>query len=94
MIIASTWVLAVVARPYQWWKVALVALSVLAYLLIFSWPLTQSLFLLDTGNAEAMRTGLVAGLVGAVLIELAWWLRGRLFGEPVRVWQTASADEA
>ena len=92
MIVAATWVLAVVARPYQWWKVALVLVSALAYLLIFSWPFTQSLFLLDIGNADAVRTGLFAGLIGAVLIELTWWLRGRLFGEPLRLWNRRQPD--
>ncbi|MFT4225947.1 HAD-IC family P-type ATPase [Micropruina sp.] len=92
MIVAATWVLAVVARPYQWWKVALVLVSGLAYLLIFSWPFTQSLFLLDVGNADALRTGLVAGLIGAVLIELTWWLRGRFFGEPLRLWYRREPD--
>ncbi len=92
MIVAATWVLAVVARPYQWSKVALVLVSGLAYLLIFSWPFTQSLFLLDVGNAGALRTGLVAGLIGAVLIELTWWLRGRFFGEPLRLWYRREPD--
>ncbi len=94
MIVAATWVLAVVARPYQWWKVALVLVSGLAYLLIFSWPFTQSLFLLDIGNADALRTGLIAGLIGAVLIELTWWLRGRFFGEPLRLWYRREPDAA
>ena len=92
MIIASTWVLAVVARPYQWWKVGLVVVSLLAYLLIFSWPFTRSLFLLDTGNSAAMATGVTMGLIGAALVEAAWWLRGRIFGEPLVFWQRAGVS--
>lgn len=92
MIVAATWVLAVVARPYRWWKVALVLASALAYLLIFSWPFTQSLFLLDVGNAAAMSTGLFAGLAGAALIELVWWARGALFAEPRVFWTPRGAD--
>ena len=87
MIVAATWVLAVVARPYDVWKVGLVLASGLAYLVIFSWPLTQSLFLLDVGNAQAMTVGLTWGLVGAVLIEALWWFRGRVFGEPLVFWK-------
>jgi cation-transporting P-type ATPase E len=93
MIVAATWVLAVVARPYQWWKIALVVVSGLAYLLIFSWPLTQSLFLLDVGDTQAMTLGLLAGLVGAALIEIAWWVRGVVFNEP-RVFWTPRAEDA
>ncbi|MEZ5130087.1 MAG: cation-translocating P-type ATPase, partial [Micropruina glycogenica] len=86
LIVAATWVLAVVARPYRWWRIALVLLSLLAYLLIFTWPFTQSLFFLDTGNTSAMGTGLLWGLVGAVLIEALWWLRGKVFGAPLVFW--------
>ena len=92
MIVAASWVLAVVARPYEWWKVALVVVSMLAYLLIFTWPFTQRLFLLDIGNPEAMITGLTWGVVGAVLIEALWWIRGRVFGEPLVLWK--KQDEA
>ncbi len=92
MIVAATWVLAVVARPYQWWKVALVLLSGLAYLLIFSWPFAQRLFLLDVGNAPAMTLGLTVGLVGAALIELVWWVTGRVFNEPRVFWRPRAQD--
>jgi len=89
MIVAATWVLAVVARPYEWWKVALVVTSGVAYLLIFNWPFASSLFLLDPGNPAAMRIGLIAGLIGAVLVEAAWWIGGLVFGEPRVFWKPA-----
>ncbi|MDQ1319386.1 MAG: cation-transporting P-type ATPase, partial [Actinomycetota bacterium] len=38
LLIGGLWVLAVVARPYQWWRVALVTVSALAYVVIFSIP--------------------------------------------------------
>ncbi len=93
MIVAATWVLAVVARPYQWWKVGLVVTSGLAYLLIFSWPFAQRLFLLDVGNGPAMSVGLLAGVIGAALIEVVWWVRGTVFNEP-RVFWTPRAEDA
>ena len=86
LIIVATWVLSVVARPYEWWKVALLVLSVAAYVAIFLVPFTQSLFLLDAGNAAMMRTGLTVGLAGAATIEAIWWIQGRLRGEPRRWW--------
>ena len=39
LLISALWVLAVVARPYQWWRVALVATSAVAYVVIFAVPL-------------------------------------------------------
>lgn len=90
LIVASTWVLSVVARPYRWWKVGLVALSLGAYLLIFTWPVTQRLLYLDTSNVAMMGVGLTAGLIGAALVEILWWVRGRVFGEPLRFWEPGS----
>lgn len=92
LIIAATWVLAVVARPYEWWRVALVAASFGAYSLIFFNPATQHLFLLDTSDRSMMLVGLVCGLVGAVLIELTWWVRGWVFGEKHRFWRRREVD--
>jgi len=88
LIVVATWVLSVVARPYEWWKVALLVVSAAAYLAIFLIPFTQSLFLLDAGNAAMMRTGLTIGAVGAAVIEAMWWIQGRLRGEPRRWWAT------
>ena len=92
MIVVATWVLAVVARPYEAWKVALVLVSGLAYVVIFTWPFTQSLFLLDIGDTAAMRLGLILGLIGAVLIEAMWWVRGLVFGESLVLWKKQVAD--
>jgi cation-transporting ATPase E len=88
LIVVATWVLSVIARPYEWWKVALLVLSGAAYLAIFLVPFTQSLFLLDTSNTAMMRTGLTIGLGGAVAIEAIWWIQGRLQGQPRRWWVT------
>ena len=86
LIVAATWVLAVVARPYEWWKVALIGLSVVAYALIFLLPWTQSLFLLDASDTTAMTRALGIGFVAAVVIEAAWWIQGRVRGEKRRLW--------
>ena len=86
LIVAATWVLAVVARPYEWWKVALIGLSAAAYALIFLLPWTQSLFLLDASDSTSMTRALGVGLVAAVVIEAAWWIQGRMRGERRRLW--------
>lgn len=88
LIISATWVLSVVARPYEWWRILLVVASVSAYLVIFTWPVTQQLFFLDTSNTAVMVVGLVAGSIGAGLIELTWWVRGLVFGEKQQFWKT------
>lgn len=87
LLASSLWVLAVVARPYQWWRVLLVACSMLAYVLIFSIPLAQELFMLDPTNMKVTSVALGIGLAGAALIEVLWWVQGRVLGEERCVWR-------
>ncbi len=87
LLVASVWVLAVVARPYEWWRVALVAASGLAYVVIFALPLAQRTFLLDPSNLALTSMGLMIGGIGAVLVEIAWWVEGKLSGEPRKLWR-------
>lgn len=87
LLVTALWVLAVVARPYQWWRVGLVAASALAYVVIFSIPVAQHLFLLDPTNVKITSTALGIGLAGAVLIEALWWVQGALLGERRRLWR-------
>ena len=87
LLVTAVWVLAVVARPYQWWRVALVTVSGLAYVVIFSIPFAQKSFMLDPSNAVITSMALAIGLVGAAVIELIWWVQGRILGERRRLWK-------
>ncbi len=87
LLVTAIWVLAVVARPYQWWRVALVAGSGLAYLVIFSIPLAQRTFMLDPSNLEVTTIALVIGVSGAACIEAMWWAQGAFIGERRRLWR-------
>lgn len=88
LLVSAVWVLAVVARPYQWWRVVLVAASALAYVVIFSIPWAQQQFMLDPSNLALTSAAVGIGLVGAGAIEVLWWLQGRWLGEPRRLWRT------
>ena len=88
LLVSALWVLAVVARPYEWWRVALVAASALAYVLIFSLPPAWKLFLLDPTNLATTSTALAIGLVGAAAVEVIWWVQGRVLGETRRLWRS------
>ena len=87
LLIGALWVLAVVARPYQWWRVGLVASSAVGYLLIFALPLAREKFMLDPSNVTTTVTAMLIGLLAAVLIEASWWIQGRLLGEPRALWR-------
>jgi cation-transporting ATPase E len=87
LLVAAVWVLAVAARPYQWWRVVLVSACGLAYLVIFSVPWAQKKFLLDPSNLTVTLTALAIGVMGAAAIESMWWLRARLLGVQPRLWR-------
>ena len=91
LLMGAVWVLAVVARPYQWWRVALVATSGLAYVVIFAIPLARKTFMLDPSNLEVTSTGLALGLLAAGLVEALWWVQGRVLGERRTLWRTEPA---
>ncbi|NKX90804.1 cation-translocating P-type ATPase [Nocardia coubleae] len=80
LIMIAVWVLALVARPYVWWKVVLIAVSVLAYVALFTIPFTREFFKLDPSNPRLTLAAVVCGVIGIVLVELAWWVQARLTG--------------
>jgi cation-transporting ATPase E len=87
LLVAALWVLAVVARPYQWWRVALVLVSMLAYVVIFAIPLARDVFMLDPSNVAVTATAFGIGVIAAAVIEAAWWVQGRMLGETRRLWK-------
>ncbi|OBK53516.1 HAD-IC family P-type ATPase [Mycobacterium sp. 1081908.1] len=90
LLVTALWVLAVAARPYQWWRVALVVFSGLAYVVIFSIPLAQQKFLLDPSNPALTSAALGIGVMGAAAIEATWWIRARALGVQPRLWREAA----
>ena len=65
LLITALWVLATVARPYQWWRVALVAVSGLAYVVIFAIPLAREKFMLDPSDVKLTAIAIAIGFAGA-----------------------------
>ncbi|EID10527.1 ATPase, P-type (transporting), HAD superfamily, subfamily IC [Mycobacterium xenopi RIVM700367] len=87
LLVIAVWVLAVVARPYTWWRAVLVALSAAAYVVIFSIPLARSQFMLDPSNIALTATALGMGVFGAAIVEGLWWLQGSASGLRPRLWR-------
>lgn len=81
LLIIAVWVLAIVARPWSWWKMVLIGGSVAGYLILFSIPFTRHFFKLDPSNAALTGTAVICGVIGIVLVEVAWWLSASLAGE-------------
>ncbi len=81
LLVIAVWVLAIVARPWNWWKILLIAGSVAGYLILFAVPFTRHFFKLDPSNAELTGVAFVCGAIGVVLVELAWWITAMVSGE-------------
>ncbi|NMM89341.1 magnesium-transporting ATPase [Rhodococcus sp. SRB_17] len=88
LIMIALWVLAVVARPYTWWKLVLIGGSVVGYLILFALPFTREFFKLDPSNVAATTLAITMGAVGVVLVEVSWWVSARLHGEKRKLFTT------
>ncbi|WP_182360240.1 HAD-IC family P-type ATPase [Tomitella gaofuii] len=86
LIVASLWVLVVVARPYQWWKIVLLVVSGLAYVVLFSIPFVRTFFEIDPSHWQWTVTGLACGVVGAALIEAVFWIGRARTGDSRPLW--------
>ena len=84
LLIMALWVLCIVARPYQWWKIVLLAVAVGFYVVLFSVPALGSLLLLDNSNHGLMLEAIGVGVGGAALIEACWQIFGRWKGRLLR----------
>ncbi|MGC0362632.1 cation-transporting ATPase E [Rhodococcus sp. 27YEA15] len=89
LIMIAVWVLAVVARPYVWWKLVLIGGSVAGYLLLFGLSFTREFFKLDPSNVGATTLAIAVGAVGIVGVELSSWIGARLKGEKRKFFATA-----
>jgi cation-transporting ATPase E len=96
LMMGGAWVMIATARPYQWWKLLMIGLCLLAgYGVIFwlpywlpAWaeviPLLGALIpqlQMDPMNPAMMATTAWMGLLAIVLIEAIWWISGRFTGE-------------
>lgn len=91
MIMVATWVLSVVARPYQWWRAGLVAFAYGFYGLLIHLPFSQRILELDTSNMRAMLLAYLIGGIGMAAVEVMWHVRARILGEASRILPRKSA---
>jgi cation-transporting ATPase E len=79
LFVVSMWVLAIIARPYTWWRIALVASMAGAFLLVLVVPWLQHFFALKLVGMTMpwIAVGIAAG--AAATLELLWrWVDRRL----------------
>ncbi|MGV9694854.1 HAD-IC family P-type ATPase [Streptomyces sp. NPDC003470] len=81
LFLVSMWVLAIVARPYTWWRVLLVAAMGLAFLVVLVVPWLQDFFALKLVGVTMPWTAVGVAVAGAGLLEVVWrWVDRRVPG--------------
>ncbi|MFI5725280.1 HAD-IC family P-type ATPase [Streptomyces cyaneofuscatus] len=80
LFLTSMWVLAIIARPYTWWRIALVAAMGLGFLIVLVVPWLQDFFALKLVGTTMPWTAVGIAVAAAALLEFSWRLVGRRFG--------------
>nr|WSW71439.1 cation-translocating P-type ATPase [Streptomyces sp. NBC_00995] len=79
LFLVSMWVLAIIARPYTWWRICLVAAMGLAFLIVLVVPWLQEFFALKLVGTAMPWTAVGIAVVASVALEYAWRLVSRRF---------------
>ncbi|MFF9076359.1 HAD-IC family P-type ATPase [Streptomyces sp. NPDC014735] len=79
LFLVSMWVLAIIARPYTWWRVCLVAAMGLAFLIVLVVPWLQEFFALKLVGTVMPWTAVGIAVLAATALEFVWRLVGRRF---------------
>ncbi|MFJ6849151.1 HAD-IC family P-type ATPase [Streptomyces sp. NPDC091271] len=79
LFLVSMWVLAIIARPYTWWRIALVATMGLCFLIVLAVPWLQDFFALKLVGTTMPWAAVGIAVVAAAVLELAWRMVGRRF---------------
>ncbi|MFF0687950.1 cation-translocating P-type ATPase [Streptomyces albogriseolus] len=78
LFLISLWVLAIIARPYTWWRIALVAAMAGAFLLVLAVPWLQDFFALRLVGMTMPWLAVGIAAVTAVVLEFLWrWVDRR-----------------
>jgi cation-transporting ATPase E len=80
LFLVSLWVLAIIARPYTWWRVGLVAVMGGAFLVVLAVPWLQDFFALKLVGTTMPWLAAGIAVAGAVLMEAGWRWVARRFG--------------
>lgn len=79
LFLVSMWILAIIARPYTWWRIVLVAAMGAAFLLVLVVPALQDFFALRLVGVAVPWTAVAVSAVAAAALEFLWKWVGRRF---------------
>ncbi|WP_159672811.1 HAD-IC family P-type ATPase [Streptomyces mexicanus] len=77
LFLVSLWVLAIIARPYTWWRLALVAAMAVAFLCVLAVPRLQDFFALKLVGTAMPWLAVGVAVAAAAVLEALWRWVGR-----------------
>ncbi|WUH93043.1 cation-translocating P-type ATPase [Streptomyces sp. NBC_00433] len=77
LFLTELWVLAIVARPYTWWRIALVLAMGLGFVIVLVTPWLQQFFAVRLVGEEVPWSAVGISAMGAVALEVSWALARR-----------------
>ncbi|MBD0690857.1 HAD-IC family P-type ATPase [Streptomyces sp. CBMA123] len=78
LFLIAIWVLAIVARPYNWWRLLLIGTMCFAFALVLTVPWLSDFFELSLVGWRDPWTGVAIALVCGVVLEVGWaWMKRR-----------------
>ncbi|MFB7907866.1 MULTISPECIES: HAD-IC family P-type ATPase [unclassified Kitasatospora] len=78
LFLIAIWVLAIVARPYNWWRLLLIGTMGLAFALVLLVPFLSNFFELSLVGQRDPWTGVAIAVVCGIVLECAWaWMKRR-----------------
>ncbi|MGW7007578.1 cation-translocating P-type ATPase [Streptomyces sp. NPDC054933] len=78
LFLISMWVLAIIARPYTWWRICLVLAMGVGFLAVLVTPSLQTFFKLKLIGTEGPWAAVGIAVAASVALELVWrWISGR-----------------
>jgi cation-transporting ATPase E len=72
LFLIAMWVLAIVARPYSWWRVALVLTMGLGFVTVLVAPVLQRFFALRLVGTAMPLTAVAVAAAAAAALEIIW----------------------
>ncbi|MFI8084249.1 HAD-IC family P-type ATPase [Kitasatospora sp. NPDC086009] len=77
LFLVALWVLAIVARPYNWWRLLLIATMGGAFTLVLTVPWLSDFFQLSLSGTRDPWIGVGIALVAGLLLEVSWRIMRR-----------------
>ncbi|MEU7044475.1 HAD-IC family P-type ATPase [Streptomyces varsoviensis] len=79
LFIVSMWVLAIIARPYTWWRIGLVLAMGAGFLIVLITPWLQTFFALKLVGTTMPWAAVAIAAIASAVLEVVWRWVGRRF---------------